>query len=146
MHPACHVLREGFAIELVEALKNALDQRALRVGADGLARADHLHAILPEPGLVDGAVVPIPGEAAELVDDDHVKAPAAAVPDHPLEILPALHVPAGGQGAVGVRVHDLVALPGRELLTDTELPLDADLLLLLTGVTGVDNCFHLLTL
>ena len=90
VHTPPYLLGQLRRIILGHALQHALHQNAAGVVADVLPCGDHPNTVLFQLGLVDGAVIAVPGKAVKLIDKDALKDVLVAVGNHALELGPAV--------------------------------------------------------
>ena len=109
------VFRRGF--------QHGLQDDGLRIVADLLHCREQLHAVLLQLVLVDGRVVPVPGEAVQFVNDHKLEGLLPGVLDHLLE--PRAIIRSAGDGPVDVFVDNGVPVPLRIIMADMQLPFDA---------------------
>ena len=125
------------------ALQQTFQKDSLGTIRDDLGGRHHLHPVLFQRGLVTGAIVAVAGKPVQLPDNDHIKQAFAAVLDHVLKFRAVVGL--GGKGPVNV-----VAQDGDTVLlgkggTLSNLALNAFLPLVVGGIAGIDNGFHILT-
>ena len=95
-------------------------------------------AMVLELALVNRAVVPVPGEAVQGVDNNIGPALLCAVGDHPLETGPP--VVGAGQGAVIVYGDNLQRLMVGKVTAGPDLLVDGYIFLGTAGVAGINHC------
>ena len=88
-HAPLDLLRQIQGVVFVHGLDHGFHDDAHFVVGQGLADGDDLNAKLPaEHGLVDDAVLPVPGEPGELPEENGIKRPGLLLggTDHPVEL------------------------------------------------------------
>ena len=128
-------------IVLIHRFEQAFHDDALRGVTDGFGRRDHPHTAVTELLLINGAVIAIPGEAVELVDQHCLESAFPAVCDHALELWPV--VAGTAERPVDVLGDDLHSVLCCIFLADVELPFDRLLGLVGRAVASVEyDFFH----
>ena len=127
VHASEYVLGEVRAVILSGTLEHRLQQDPLRAVRDRLHDARHLDAMLSEPDFIHGRVVPVPGEAVDLVDEHLLPASLLGVFDHPQELRPLVRRSA--DRVVAILGDDLDVVISGILPAYAELLLDAGVLL-----------------
>ena len=135
VHTSADVLGEVRAVILGRALEHRLQQDPLRAVRDRLHDAIHFDAVLLQPGFIHGRVVPVPGEAVDLIHEHPLPASLRGVFDHPQELRPLIRRAA--DRVVAILGDDLDVVLPSPLTADPELLLNAGVLLGVAGVPGV---------
>ena len=123
------------------ALQNRLHQDAGRIVGDILHGAENFDSAVAKGPLMDGAVIPVPGETIQGIDDHIVPVAPLRVPEHLLKAR-ALIV-GSGHRPVLVDIQDLDVLAvgkaqaGLDLLVDGYIPLG------MAAEAGVNDTFRL---
>ena len=97
-HTPAYLHAQIVGIELILPLNDHFDEAAVHAVHDRLTDRDNVDAqLLPQHGLVEGTLVLVPGEAAELPDQDAVEGLGLRLGhgDHVLELEPVPGFPAG---------------------------------------------------
>ena len=143
VHAPPYLLGQLRRVVFGHALQHALHQNAAGVVADVLPCGDHPNTVLFQLGLVDGAVIAVPGEAVKLIDQHTLKNVLVAVGNHALELGPAVRRAALRPVDVFAN-HDMSVVLG-ELVAGLKLALDGLFCLAVAGIAGVNHDVHSFT-
>ncbi len=140
IHAASNFLRQFCRIVFSHALQHALHQNAAGVVADVFSGGNHPDTILFQLGLVDGAIVAIPGKAVKLVNENRFKNVFVAVRNHTLELRTAV----GGAALCPVDVlsnYNMTVVFG-VLIAGLKLAFNRLLRLAVAGIAGINYSIH----
>ena len=143
VHAPPYLLGQLRRVVFGHAFQHALHQNAAGVVADIFPGGDYPDTVLFQFGLVDGAVIAVPGEAVKLVDKNALEDVFVAVGDHTLELGPAVRRAALRPVDVFAN-HDMSIVLG-ELVAGLKLALDGLLRLAVAGISGVNDDVHSFT-
>ena len=138
LNPAApDLLRELERVIFGAGFQHGLQDDRFRIVADLLHCGEKLDAVLLELVFVDGAVVPVPGEAVQFVNDHKLEGLLPGVVDHLLELRPVIG--AAGDRSVDVLADHGVPMPPGVIMADMQLPFDALFVLAVRGISSIDH-------
>ena len=125
------------AAEFCVALQHGLQKDTFRAGGNVFLAEQAAHAALLQLRLVDGGVVPVPGEAVILPGKDEGPAAGLCVPQHAVEFRAAVR--AAGHVPVGIAGHDIDIIPGGVGHAVLHLLFDGHVALAVGAVPGINH-------
>ena len=143
VHTPSYLLGQLRRVVFGHALQHTLHQNTAGVVTDIFPGGDYPDIVLFQPGLVDGAVVTVPGEAVKLIDKYALKNVFVAVGNHALKLGPAVRRAALRPVDVFAN-HDMSVVLG-ELVAGLKLALNGLLRLAVAGISGVNDDVHSFT-
>ena len=143
IHAPSYLLGQLRRIIFSHAFQHALHQNAAGIVTDIFPGGDHPDAVLFQLGLVDGAVIAVPGEAVKLVDKHALEDVFVAVGNHTLELGPAVRCTALRPVDV-LTNHNMSVVLGK-LVAGLKLALDGLFRLAVAGISGVNDDVHFFT-
>lgn len=145
-YPGCFHSDFSFimSICMLKPFEETFQDDALGTVGNILFGGDDAHAVLAQRVAVEGAVVTVAGETVELPHENHIKELLGAVRDHPLKVGAIVRL--CRKCAVYVLPDDLHIVILGVLGALPDLPFNALLSLIVRGIPGVNDCFHLLLL
>ena len=143
VHTPPYLLGQLRRVVFGHALQHALHQNTTGVVADIFPGGDHPDAVLFQLGLIDGAVISVPGKAVKLIDKYALKNVLVAVGNHALKLGPAVCRAALRPVDVFTN-HDMSVVLG-ELVAGLKLALNGLLRLAVAGISGVNDDIHSFT-
>ena len=137
-HAALDLLGQLQGIILGHTLQKAFQNHAFRVFGNALLGGFHVASVFSETHPGDGAVLPVPGEAVQLPDQDGLPWGAGTVVEHLLERGAFFHGCMGGNGPIHIDGGDPVTVGPAMGYEVPELALDGLLGLTVGGIAHIE--------
>ena len=136
-HSFHHLASQILGVIFTHALQHGFQNDAFRAVVHLLQNGQQLHAVLFQLPFVVGAVITVPTESVQLMDNGKVKVPFSGCRNHLEELRTVIR--SRGFCPVTVFVDDYDGIPAAILVHGTELGFNGFFPLVVRGKTGIQN-------